>query len=178
MRGKALVGGSILMLMFLVGGAAPVMAQGVGAIGGSVTDASGAVMPGVTVTLNNAQGSVGGRQDTTTDDRGTYQFVRLVPGSYIVKAELQGFRPAEQRDITVNADVTARADLKLEIGTLSEGVTVSGEAPLLDTTTALKQTVLSRDLLNSLPNRFDVWSVAKVMPAVALRDQASELVKT
>src|SRR5207244_13493831 len=88
--------------------------------------------------------------------------------SYTVKAQLQGFRPAEQRDIVVNADVTARADLKLEIGTLAEGVTVSGEAPLLDTTTALKQTVLSRDVLNSLPNRFDVWSVAKVIPAVTL----------
>ncbi|HEV3217791.1 MAG TPA: carboxypeptidase-like regulatory domain-containing protein [Vicinamibacterales bacterium] len=158
---------SILVVCFL-GGAWPAMAQGVGAIGGTVTDASGAVLPGVTVTLNNAQGSVGGRQETATDDRGTYQFLRLVPGSYIVKAELQGFRPAEQRDIVVNADVTARADLKLEIGTLAEGVTVSGEAPLLDTTTALKQTVLSRDVLNSMPNRFDVWSVAKVIPAVTL----------
>jgi hypothetical protein len=158
---------SILVVCFL-GAAWPAMAQGVGAIGGTVTDASGAVLPGVTVTLNNAQGSVGGRQETATDDRGTYQFLRLVPGSYIVKAELQGFRPAEQRDIVVNADVTARADLKLEIGTLAEGVTVSGEAPLLDTTTALKQTVLSREVLNSMPNRFDVWSVAKVIPAVTL----------
>jgi hypothetical protein len=157
-----------LFVVCLLGAAWPAMAQGVGAIGGSVSDASGGVLPGVTVTLNNAQGSVGGRQETTTDDRGTYQFLRLVPGSYIVKAELQGFRPAEQRNIVVNADVTARADLKLEIGTLAEGVTVTGEAPLLDTTSALRQTVLSRDLVNSMPNRFDVWSVAKVIPAVAL----------
>ena len=91
-----------------------------------------------------------------------------MPGTYTVKAEFQGFRPAEQRDIIVNADVTARADLKLEIGTLTEGVTVSGEAPLLDTTTALRQTMLSRDVLNTMPNRFDVWSVAKVIPSVTL----------
>ena len=120
-----------------------------GAIGGSVSDPTGGVLPGVTVTLNNAQGTVGGRQTTQTDERGAYQFVRLVPGTYTVKAELQGFRPTEQRDLVVNADVTARADLKLEIGTLTEGVTVSGEAPLLDTTTALRQTVLSREVLNA-----------------------------
>src|SRR5439155_4281843 len=159
----------IFTVLVLAGAALPASAQGVGAIGGSVADASGAVLPGVTVTLANAQGSVGGRQVTTTDERGAYQFIRLVPGTYSVKAELSGFRPAEQRDIVVNADVTARADLKLEIGTLSEGVTVSGEAPLLDTTSALRQTVLSRDVLNAMPNRFDVWSVAKVLAAVWLR---------
>jgi len=168
MRVRTLVGRSIFAMALLAGGSLPALAQGVGAIGGSVSDASGAVLPGVTVTLNNAQGTVGGRQVAMTDERGAYQFLRLVPGTYTVKAELQGFRPAEQRDIVVNADVTARADLKLEIGTLSEGVTVSGEAPLLDTTTALKQTVLSRDVLNTMPNRFDVWSVAKVIPSVTL----------
>src|SRR5581483_12022995 len=76
--------------------------------------------------------------------------------------------PAEQRGIVVNSDVTARADLKLEIGSLSEGVTVSGEAPLLDTTTALRQTVISRDALEALPNRTDVWAIAKVLPGVTL----------
>lgn len=157
-----------MIVLLLAGGSLPVMAQGVGAIGGTVTDSSGGVLPGVTVTLNNAQGTVGGRQVTTTDERGAYQFPRLVPGTYSVKGELQGFRPTEQRELIVNADITARADLKLEIGALSEGVTVSGEAPLLDTSNALKQTTLSREVLNAMPNRFDVWSVAKVIPSVAL----------
>src|SRR5436853_1549033 len=157
-----------LLVVFCVCSARAASAQGFGSIGGTVMDTSNAVLPGVAVSLSSAQGTVGSNQQTTSDARGAYQFLRLVPGTYVVKAELQGFRPAEQRDITVNADVTARADLKLEIGTLAEGVTVSGEAPLLDTTTALKQTVLSRDVLNSLPNRFDVWSVAKVIPAVTL----------
>ena len=62
----------------------------------------------------------------------------------------------------------ARADLHLEIGTLSEGVTVSGEAPLLDTSTALQQTVISRDVLEALPNRTDVWSIARVIPGVVM----------
>jgi hypothetical protein len=148
--------------------AAPAMAQGFGGIAGTVTDASNAVMPGVNVTLSSLQGTVGANQQALTDDRGTYQFLRLVPGTYIVKAELQGFRPAEQRNIVVNADQTSRADVKLEIGTMQEGVTVSGEAPLLDTTSALKQTVLTNEVLQALPNRVDMWAITKVVPSIVL----------
>jgi len=159
------IGGAVLLWAC---SSSAVAAQSVGAIGGTVTDTSGAVMPGVVVTLAAAEGTVGANQQGVTDERGTYQFLRLVSGTYTVKAELQGFRPAEQRNIVVNADVTARADLKLEIGTLEEGITVSGEAPLLDTTSALKQTVLTHEVLNSLPNRFDLWSMARVIPSVVM----------
>ncbi len=144
------------------------MAQGVGAIGGTVTDPSGGVLPGVSVTLTSASGGVGSNQSTISGGEGTFQFLRLTPGTYTVKGELQGFRPAEQRNIVVNSDVTARADLKLEIGTLSEGVTVTGQSPLLDTTTALRQTVISREVLEAMPNRSDVWAIAKMLPGVTL----------
>src|SRR4029078_2846851 len=122
-------------------------AQGVGAIAGTVTDASGAVLPGATVTLSNPRGSIGGNQETVADARGAFQFIRLVPGTYTVKAAREGFRSGLQENIVVNADVTARVDMKMEIGTLQEGITVKGESPLLDTTSALKQTVLSREVL-------------------------------
>jgi hypothetical protein len=141
-------------------------AQGVGAIAGTVTDASGAVLPGVAVTLSSAQGTVGGRQEALTDGRGAYQFLRLVPGTYRIHAVLQGFRPFTQEGILVNSDTTARADAKLEIGTMEEGVVVTGEAPLLDTTSALKQTVISQEVLESLPNRMDVWAITRVIPSV------------
>ena len=68
----------------------------------------------------------------------------------------------------VNADVTARLDLKLEVGAVEEDVTVTGQSPLLDTTSALKQTVLTREVLDAMPNRIDVWSVARVVPSVIL----------
>ena len=77
-----------------------------------------------------------------------------------MSADLQGFRRAAQENVVVNADATARVDLKLEIGTLEEGIIVKGDAPLLDTTSALKQTVLSREVLEAMPNRIDVWAVA------------------
>src|SRR5689334_15948572 len=91
----------------------PAAAQGLGAIGGTLTDASGAVLPGVAVTLASAGGTIGGNQETTSDVRGAYQFTRLVPGRYSVKADLSGFRPAAQEDIIVNADATSRVDLTL-----------------------------------------------------------------
>jgi hypothetical protein len=143
-------------------------AQGVGAIAGSVTDASGGVLPGATVTLTSAQGTVGGNQEVQTDERGAYQFLRLVPGTYSVKAVLQGFRPFTQAGIVVNSDQTARADLRLEVGGLEEGIVVSGEAPLLDTSSALKQTVLTQEVLESLPNRMDVWSITRVIPSIVV----------
>ena len=90
--------------------------SGVGAIAGTVTDSSGAVLPGATVTLSSPQTTVGANQQTISDERGAYQFLRLQAGTYIVKGELQGFRPFELRDILVNANATARADLRLEIG--------------------------------------------------------------
>jgi hypothetical protein len=117
----------------------------------------------VNVTLSASEGTVGANQQTVTDERGMYQFLRLVSGTYRVRAELQGFRPAEQQNIFVNADATSRADLKLLVGSLEEGVTVTGESPLLDTTSALRQTVLSREIIEALLNRVDVWSMTRVI---------------
>jgi len=143
------------------------LAQGVGAIGGTITDTSHGVLPGVTVTLSNP-GTIGGNQEGVTDARGMYQFARLVPERYTVKAEMSGFRPAARENVVVNADATARVDLTLDVGGFEEGVVVAGEAPQLDTTTALNQTVMTREILDSLPNRVDVWSIARVVPGVVL----------
>src|SRR4051812_4786472 len=92
--------------------ALPAAAQGVGAIGGTVTDASGGVLPGVTLTLESP-GVIGSGQTAVSDGEGAYQFTRLIPGKYSVKSELPGFRVVVQENIEVNADRTARADVKL-----------------------------------------------------------------
>src|SRR4051794_11554187 len=135
---------SIGLLVCLACWTTPASAQGVGAIGGTIADHSGAVLPGATVTLSSPRGTIGSNQSAVTDDRGTFQFTRLVPGTYSVKAELPGFGTAVQDSVIVSADVTARVDLKLEVGGISEDITVSGASPLLDTTSAMRQTVLSR----------------------------------
>lgn len=157
-----------VLVAIVLAAAAPASAQGVGSIGGTVADGSGAVLPGVSVTLTVEGGGIGSGQTAYSNEQGAYQFTRLVPGTYIVRAELQGFRAVEQRNIAVNSDQVSRADFKLEIGTLEETITVSGQAPLLDTSTGVKQTVISREALEALPNRTDVWSIAKVIPGVIL----------
>ena len=145
----------------------PAAAQGVGGIGGSIFDASGAALPGVTVELSSP-GVIGGDQQATTDGRGAYQFTRLVPGTYSVKATLQGFRTSVQPGVIVNSDTTSRVDLKLEIGAIEETITVSAESPLVDTTRTLKQTVMTREVLDALPSRSDVWSIGRTVPAVVM----------
>ena len=85
MKSRMLMAGSICALLVCLCAAPPALAQGsFGAIAGTAPDASGAVLPGVTVTLSNP-GTIGGNQVTVTDARGTYQFPRLVPGRYTVK---------------------------------------------------------------------------------------------
>ena len=168
MSGRNVLAKGAFALLLWASSMVPAMAQGVGAIGGTALDSSGGVLPGATVTLASTQGTIGGSLEVVTYERGTYQFLRLVPGGYSVRAELSGFRPALQENINVNADATARVDLKLEVGSLQEGVTVTGEAPLIDTTTALAQTVMSREVLDSMPNRGDVWAVSRVIASVTL----------
>jgi hypothetical protein len=142
------------------------MAQGsFGAISGMATDQSGAVLPGVTVTLSNP-GTIGGNQVTITDARGVYQFPRLVPGRYSVRGDLTGFRAVVVENIVVNAQATSRADLTMQLDQVQESVTVSGEAPLLDTTAVLNQTVMTREVLDVLPDTNNVWSIGRLVPAV------------
>jgi hypothetical protein len=165
---RAIVKTGSLVTTLLLCAALPVRAQGVGAIRGTVTDESGAVLPGASVVLTAAQGGLGSNQESITDARGGYAFSRLQPGTYSVRAELAGFRALVQPNVVVNADATARADLKLQIGVLEEAITVTSATPLLDTTSALKQTVLTREEQQALPNRTDVWAMARVIPGVVV----------
>ena len=81
---------------------------------------------------------------------------------------LPGFRISVQEGIVVNADATSRADIRLEIGSLEETIVVSGQAPLLDTTSALQQTVLTGETLETLPARNNIWTIARTAPAVTM----------
>jgi hypothetical protein len=147
---------------------ASVMGQGVGAIGGTVQDATGGALPGVIVGLSNP-GVIGGTQQTVTDERGDYRFARLIPGStYTVSAELSGFGAATRNAIAVNADVTTRVDLVLQLRDVAETVTVSGASPMVDTTAVLKQTVLETETLGRLPTGRDLWTAVRTVPGAVV----------
>lgn len=136
-----------------------------GSIAGIVTDSSNALLPGVTVSVSGDK-LIGGIQTQTTDSTGAYRFDRLPPGSYHVKFELQGFRSIERSDILVDAAFVASVNAKLEVGSVSETITVSGQSPTVDTKSNLQQTVMNQDTLEGIPSGRDPWSVAKIIPGV------------
>ena len=136
-----------------------------GSIAGIVTDSSNAVMPGVTVTLAGDK-LIGGAQVQTTDASGAYRFDRLPPGAYRLKFELQGFRSVDRSDLIVNASFVATVNVKLEVGNVSETITVTGESPTIDTKSNVQQTVMGQEILEGVPTGRDPWSVAKLIPGV------------
>jgi outer membrane receptor protein involved in Fe transport len=136
-----------------------------GSIVGSVSDSSGAVLPGVSVTLGGDR-LIGGPQSVSTDTSGSYRFDRLPPGDYLVKFELQGFKTVERAAIRVNAAFTATVNAKLEVGSVAETITVTGESPTVDTKSNLQQTVMSQEILEGVPTGRDPWSLAKLIPGV------------
>src|SRR5262249_21484708 len=96
---------------------------------GTITDSTGAVLPGVTITATNS--ASGNKFVGVTDERGVYR-VPVRVGSYQVAAELQGFSTATREGVTLLVGQTASVDLKMTPSTVQETVTVTGEAPLID----------------------------------------------
>ena len=105
-----------------------------GRIDGNVTDPQGAAVPNAKVTVTD---TAKGTSDTaTTNDSGNYTVTHLIPDPYTVKIEAQGFKSFQQSGITVVADATQRIDAQLQLGSTSETLEVSGEAPQLQTDSA------------------------------------------
>jgi hypothetical protein len=102
-----------------------------GNIEGTVRDASGAVLPGVTVTVTNRD--TGAQRVAVTDENGIYRAVLLPLGAYAVTAELQGFKKYEQTGLTLSAGQTVVVDVPLSVGGVTEVVSVSAESPVVDT---------------------------------------------
>lgn len=101
-----------------------------GTIEGTVTDTSGGVLPGVTVTVVNLD--TGASNTVVTNESGLFRALLLPLGTYRVVAELEGFKKFEQTGITLRAGQTAVLDLKLEVGNLSESVSVTADTPVVD----------------------------------------------
>src|SRR6478609_1060734 len=140
-------------------------AQTTGSITGVVTDASGAVLPGVTITLTSDR-LITGSETQVSDTGGTYRFDRLSPGAYNVKFELQGFRSVERPDVRISAAFVATINGKMEVGSLAETITVTGESPTVDVRSNVQQTVMNQEILEGIPTGRDPWSLAKLIPGV------------
>ena len=139
-----------LMLACLAAGAlSPAMnAQTTyGSIVGTATDPTGASVPNVEVTVTNEETGVA--QTRTTNELGAYSFTTLYPGSYAIHAEASGFRPVDIRQIVLQVNQTARFDLAMEVGQVTEIIEVVAAAPVLATDTSdVGHVVANREILD------------------------------
>jgi hypothetical protein len=128
----------------------PLLAQGnLGRILGTITDQSGGVVAGATVTvLDQERGTA---RTLTTDQAGEYNAPNLTPGMYTVRAETKGFKTAENGNILVEVGKEVRIDLSLQPGEQTEKITVSEAVPLVETTNAVLGGTLSHDMIIDLP---------------------------
>lgn len=117
---------------------------------GRVTDESGAVLPGVTVTAASPALQVG-QVSTVTDGRGEYRLPNLRIGLYEVTFELSGFQTAKRQDIRASVGFAARLDVKLGVGTVAETILVTGGAAVVDATSASTATSFTRETLELIP---------------------------
>jgi hypothetical protein len=141
----ALVLGAVLS----VATSSAVFGQGFqGGLRGSLKDAGG-VIPGVEVTLTNEQTNI--KRSTVTNERGEYVFASVEPGNYGVKATLQGYKTVDRGAIRIGTQQFLTLDLTMEVGAITENVTVTGSAPLIETANASTGTVLDSDALQTLP---------------------------
>jgi len=148
--------------------AVPVSAQiGSGAFTGAVVDQAGAPVPGATITVTATGTKL--TRTVVTDQGGSYHVQGLLPGSYQVRIELSGFRPLTRDGVRVATGETIRLDLRLEVGQLSEGVTVTADAPLLRSeTSGLGHVIDHRRVLDLPLNGRSFIALASLIPGIAL----------
>lgn len=137
-----------------------------GRINGTVTDNTGAVLPGVTVTTSSAALIQPQMQVTGAD--GSYRFLALPPGVYDLMFELPGFQGVKREGIRVVINQTLTVDQQLQVATLQETVTVTGESPIVDTSTTTMGTNFTKELLTEIPNARDIWAAMAQAPGLQM----------
>ena len=158
-----------LLVGLLAVAAAPAHAQvgaTTGAIVGTVTDDTKAVLPGVTV---SARGSaLMGVRTVISEANGQYRFGALPPGTYTLIFEIEGFTPITRDNIQIGLGFTATINVELSVGGLAETITVSGQSPVVDVTTTAVSTNLGAEKLEALGGSRDYAAVTSYLPGVIM----------
>lgn len=160
----------VLAIALVLGFASLTFAQavtsGTGAINGKVTDASQAVMPGVTVTITSP--SQMGTRTSVTDADGAYRFTAVTPGDYVVLFELAGFSTVRNEGIRVSLGFTATVNAELKVASLEESIVVTGQSPVVDTSATSIGNTFDAKQLSALPTSRDYFSLLAGSPAVQM----------
>jgi hypothetical protein len=139
----------VFALLAMLSGPSRVYAQASGSISGHVTDATGALIPDANITLTN--GATGAVRSTVSTTSGDYSFPAVTPGTYLIKAERTGFKAATTSEIEVNVSQALRQDFVLQIGAVSQTVTVQSAGALLQAENVSLGQVVEQQTIAQLP---------------------------
>ncbi|HTM30919.1 MAG TPA: TonB-dependent receptor [Vicinamibacterales bacterium] len=162
--------GWMVSVVFVLVTASNALAQattsGTGAINGRVSDNSGAVMPGVTVTITSP--SMMGGRTAVTDEGGQYRFTAVPPGDYAITFELAGFTNVRNEGVRISVGFTATVNAEMKLASLTESITVTGQSPVVDTAATQVGTTFDAKQLSALPTSRDYFSLLAGSPAVSM----------
>ena len=151
----------------------PYAAYAQATIAGVVREVSGAVLPGVTVEVSSPALTEKVRT-VVTDGTGQYRVVTLPPGAYVVKFTLTGFSTVQRDGVTVSGSGVIPINVEMQVGALAETIVVTESAPLVDTQTTRRETVLTAETIASLPI---TRNYGGVLPGVTVEASSPALIE-
>ena len=147
--------------------ALPATARAQSAFAGVVKDATGAVLPGVTVEASSPA-LIEKVRSVTTDANGLYRIENLRPGTYTITFNLPGFSAVKRDGVELPSNFTSTINADLKVGAMEETVTVSGQSPVVDVQSNSKAQVLSREVLDAVPTAHTIQGVGQLVVGVTL----------
>ncbi len=138
-----------------------------GNIRGTVSDETGAVLPGATVVIHS-DALIGGTREQVTNELGVYRFISIPIGTYDVEAALPSFETKRFEAVRVALNATASVDIPLKLSTIAETVTVTGESPIVDVTAAGIQSGFQEEMLKELPTQRNMADLIQVLPGMSV----------
>src|SRR5262245_20076742 len=143
-------------------------------IAGTVKDASGAVMPGVTIEASS-DALIEKVRTVVSDEHGEYKITDLRPGTYSVTFSLTGFSTIKRENIELTSGFTAKVDADMRVGALEETLTVTGQSPVVDVQNTSQTKVVSNEMLFALPLTKEMGGLAKVTVGVMIPPTAQDV---
>ena len=156
--------GSVLAVILFTAPAAYAQAS----ITGVARDSSGAVLPGVTVEASSPA-LIEKTRSVVTSGTGQYAIVDLRPGTYTVTFTLPGFNTVKREGIELTGNFVASVSVDMRVGAVDETITVSGEAPIVDVTSARRQQTLSGDVIAAIPSSRQYFGLTTLVPALNIQ---------
>ena len=135
-----------------------------GTIQGTVTDASSAALPGVTVEVSGPSLQI--PRSTVSDSEGKYAVPNLPPGTFRISFSLTGFQSEIRDGFALSLGFSARLDVAMKIGSIEESIIVSGQSPVIDLSTTVSSSTLTRNTLDSVPTTRSIYQAVYIAPGV------------